>query len=108
MKVPICTECVVNMHPQHSYERLSDAEAKNVTELEMLVLKAKEKIVECHGDLSQTLDQYLFDLQEQLEQSRTLIEQTHQSYKAVLEKRKVQNKINHFKNFCQNIYFFSI
>ena len=80
----------MSVHSQHSYERLSDAEAKNVNELELLALKAKEKIVECHGDLSQTLDQYLFDLQEQLEQSRTLIEETHQSYKAVLEKRKVK------------------
>lgn len=87
-QVPICADCIVSYHTQHSYERLADAESKNVEELNLLVLKAKEKIKECNGELTQTLDQYLLNLQEQYVQSKGFIEETNKSYKEVIEKRK--------------------
>ena len=89
-KVPICSECVVNNHtqPLHQYDRLGEAQSKNIEELEQLIECANERILECNGDLSHTLDQYYAKLQEKLEQTRTYIEETHTSYTVILEKRK--------------------
>lgn len=72
----------------HAYERLADAEVHNLEELEAYLKKAKENMHNCNSEY-QILDQYLSELQEQLESSKSLIEETYQSYKAVLEKRRV-------------------
>ena len=72
----------------HQYDRLGEAQSKNIEELEQLIECANERILECNGDLSHTLDQYYAKLQEKLEQTRTYIEETHTSYTVILEKRK--------------------
>ena len=77
--------------PAHDCERMSLAEAKNVRDLENYVSKAKEKITECQEEFP-LVDQYLSDLQEQLESSRGQIEETYQSYRSLLEKRRVYFK----------------
>lgn len=89
-KIPICTVCVGSTHcaPAHQYEILEHVESKNVEELEVLMMRAKEKINECSNEFSQTLDKYLSDLQEQSEQSKEAVNETHQSYKRILAKRK--------------------
>jgi len=71
----------------HHHDRLSDVELKMISELELLTRKLKDKISECKSEF-QLLDQYLSDLDEQREQSKSLIEDTFHSYRQVLEKRK--------------------
>lgn len=65
-----------------------EAGVKNVEELDSLVLKIKDKIGECQSEF-QLLDQCLTDLDDQREQAKGCIEETFQSYKQLLEKRKV-------------------
>lgn len=89
-QIPICTECVVNIHtqPMHQYERLDDAQSKNIKDLEFLIEKSKEKINECHGDLTQNLDKHMSLLQENFMLCKNNIEETFQAYEKVLEKQK--------------------
>jgi tripartite motif-containing protein 2/3 len=90
----ICIDCVTTLHPapDHSYERLTDNElVKHVEELGAIMRKAKENVNICNGKYK-ALDSYLTELQEQLENSRSLIEETFQSYKVILEKKKVREK----------------
>ena len=77
----------VHQHPLHVCDRLSDVESKTLDELELIVAKAKEKIDACQSEFH-VLDQYLGSLQEQAETSKGLIEETYNSYKAVLEKKR--------------------
>ena len=87
-QIPICSECGLSSgHKQHAYERISDCESKQIEELDILVKKAKENVSQCHCEF-QALDQYLVDLQEQLEMSKGSIEETFHSYQVLLEKRK--------------------
>lgn len=88
-QMPICAECVVNSHGQHQYERLALVEQYNVDELDMLIVRAREKIAECSGEMTQGLDQCLSELQDKMSQSKKLIEDTHVYYKTVVDKRKV-------------------
>lgn len=85
--MPICSDCVITTHQMHHHDRLSDVELKMISELELLTRKLKDKISECKSEF-QLLDQYLSDLDEQREQSKSLIEDTFHSYRQVLEKRK--------------------
>ena len=78
----------LHTQPLHSCERLIEAESKIIEELEQLSKQVKEKVKECQGEFGR-LDQYLSELQEQLEQSRGFIEESFQSFKAILEKRRV-------------------
>lgn len=84
-QTPICSDCVVSSHqsPMHTYERILDAESRNLEELDAYMKKAKENISFCQSEF-QTLDQYLADLQEQLENSKGAIEETYQTYKVDL------------------------
>jgi len=68
--------------------RIAVAETQNVEELEFLIEKCKERIIECNGDMLQTLDGCLTDLQKKFEHSREAIEETHRAYAALVEKRK--------------------
>lgn len=88
-QTPVCTDCVVNIHqhPMHMCERLSEVESKTIDELEVIVAKAKVKIDMCQSEF-QSLDQCLSSLQEQAETSKGLIEETYNSYKAILEAKK--------------------
>jgi tripartite motif-containing protein 2/3 len=93
-QTPICSDCVTTLHPapHHFYERITDNElVKHVEELGAIMRKAKENVNFCNGEYK-ALDSYLTELQEQLENSRSLIEETFQSYKVILEKKKVREK----------------
>lgn len=87
---PICSECIVSTHkqPMHNHERINEAEPKNIDELYALVDDAKDKMNVCQSQFS-TLDSYLAELQDQLENARGSVNETYQSYKAILEKRRV-------------------
>jgi len=74
--------------PGHQYVHISVAETQNVEELEFLMDKCKERIGECNGDMMQTLDSCLTDLQKKFEESRGDIEETHRAYVAMAEKKK--------------------
>ena len=91
--MPACTECVVSVHqqPMHACDRICDIENKAYEELESAIVKLKEKIDMCHNE-SQALDQFIGSLQEQADASKSLIEETYNSYKAILEKKRVRNE----------------
>jgi hypothetical protein len=71
----------------HSCERMTEAEQRNIDELISYIKRARESITNCHCEF-QALDQYLTDLQDQTEQSKQQIEETHQTFKMLLDKRK--------------------
>lgn len=90
-QTPICSDCVATHHPapNHSYERITDIELmKHVEELVGVMRKARENVNFCNSEYK-TLDNHLAELQEQLENSRSLIAETFQSYKVLLERKKV-------------------
>lgn len=86
--MPICSECLLSLHHLHVYERLHDAENKNIQELYSLVNEAKDKIDYCKTQ-SELLNSYFNDLQEQYETSRGYVDEIYHSYKALLEKKRV-------------------
>ena len=90
--MPICVECVLNV-----------AEMKNINQLQFLVDEAKNKVGFCQNQYT-TLDNYLADLQDQLEATRGNIEETYQSYKAILEKRRVINSFVVLNRVFKNNY----
>jgi tripartite motif-containing protein 2/3 len=67
---------------------LADAEVKNLNELQILINEAKDKIDYCQSQYMK-LENYLADLEEQNENTRGYIEETYQSYRALIEKRRV-------------------
>jgi hypothetical protein len=87
-QIPICSDCItLHQQPKHQYERIVDVETRNIIDLENLLIKAKETINLCQQDY-QLVDQYLNDLQEQLETGKQMIDETFQTYRAMLEKRR--------------------
>ncbi|XP_059482951.1 tripartite motif-containing protein 2-like isoform X2 [Neocloeon triangulifer] len=86
-QVPICNECILVNHslPEHHFERLADAEGVQRKELQDLVTKSKENISKCE-ETSALLSNALSELENQRENAKSLIEETFQSYKALLEK----------------------
>lgn len=86
-QTPICNECMVVLHsvPEHHFERLADAEGVQREELTALVGKSKERMTKCE-ETSTSLGNTLSDLEMQHDNARALIEETFQSYKALLEK----------------------
>lgn len=73
----------------------SDIESQNIEGLNFLVNQAKNKIEYCEKQYK-TVDSRLVELQDQLETARGNIEETYQSYKAILEKRRVSEVIYFF------------
>ncbi|KAK2170524.1 hypothetical protein LSH36_2g03012 [Paralvinella palmiformis] len=90
-KIPVCNECLVTTHkpPEHSHDRISEDDKENdhVKELASLVNESKTKMNLCN-EATSSLDGSLRDLQMQRDNARGLIQETFQSYKAVLEKRQ--------------------
>lgn len=89
-QIPICSDCIITQHkpPMHLTEHINDSQFKNIKELDILIRNVKENI-NYYNNEYQLVDQHLNDLQEQLENSKSLIEETYQSYKAIIENRKV-------------------
>ena len=78
----------MHQYPIHYCELLNDVELKNIEHLHLLVNEAKNK-VNYFQDQFTTMDNNLADLQDQLEAARGNIDETYQSYKSILEKRRV-------------------
>ncbi|XP_021926795.1 B-box type zinc finger protein ncl-1-like isoform X2 [Zootermopsis nevadensis] len=86
-QVPVCNDCLLKEHkaPEHLYERLSEAEDRQREELQSLMTESKSKVEFCE-DASSHLANALSELQVQHDCAKDLIQETFQSYKAVLEK----------------------
>ncbi|XP_054264283.1 B-box type zinc finger protein ncl-1 isoform X2 [Macrosteles quadrilineatus] len=87
--IPLCNECVVVEHcaPEHQYERLGEAYERQKKELVSLIAESKGKMVYCE-EATTSLQNALAELQAQHDNAKGLIDETLQTYKVVLEKRK--------------------
>ncbi|XP_035891413.1 brain tumor protein isoform X2 [Anopheles stephensi] len=83
---PVCNECLIGEHKgnDHNYHIISEAEKPMRQELECSMREAKSKI-ECCNQATTKLESSLHDLQSQYETARGLINESFQSFKAVLE-----------------------
>ena len=89
-QVPICNECVASSHmpPDHQYERITDVEEQQASEINTLVVESQNKIKTCE-EASEGLEGLLSDLQMQRDNAKGLIEETFQTYRAMLVKQQV-------------------
>ena len=74
--------------PAHNYERIVDAEEKQTEELRNLIAESKGKITFCQ-EASSSLESSLSDLQLQHDNTKGLIEESFQTFKAMLDKKRV-------------------
>lgn len=86
-QIPVCNDCLIADHKgaDHQYEMINDAEKRSRTEIENLMKEAKTKTDYCH-QASGNLTNCLQELQNQRDAARGLIDESFQSFKAVLEK----------------------
>ncbi|XP_064636652.1 brain tumor protein-like [Lineus longissimus] len=86
-QTPMCNDCILGDHkpPEHHYERIADIEAKQVEEIKNLMQESRSKTKFCE-DASNNLTNSLSELQLQRDNAKGLIQETFQSYKAILEK----------------------
>lgn len=86
-QVPVCNECLIGDHKggEHSYEVIADAELAARAELERLTKDSLVKVEQCN-EAQVGLDGALTELQSQHDTARALIEESYQSFKAVLER----------------------
>lgn len=89
--MPICNDCLVTDHnpPGHKPERVQDLEEKEREYLKSLITEGKSKISSCE-EASATLMSSLGELQSHRDNAKDLINETFQSYKAILEKTRVR------------------
>jgi len=92
LQILVCNDCVAEDHPQplHQCEKISDVEEKSAEELKELVKESRDKIKYCEEATSK-LENCLSELQSQRDNARSLIKETFQSYKAILEQIQVEN-----------------
>lgn len=91
-QIPVCNDCLIADHKgtEHHYEIIGDAEKRTRNEIEGLKKEATMKMEYC--DLATgNLDSALQELQTQHDTARGLIEESFQSFKALLEKRRDQS-----------------
>ncbi|WAQ98973.1 NCL1-like protein [Mya arenaria] len=88
-KVPICNECMVSVHkpPHHVPEPVQDLEEEERDHLTSLITESKSKMA-TFEEATSTLMSSLSELQSQRDNAKDLINETFQSYKAYIEKRK--------------------
>lgn len=86
-QVPVCNECLIGDHKggEHSYEVIADAELVARAELDRLAKDSLVKVEQCN-EAQVGLDGALTELQSQHDTARALIEESHVSFKAVLER----------------------
>lgn len=77
-----------HQQPTHYYSRMAAVEAAQIADMSELVKKCRGQLDEC-DEASQTLQGFLSELQMQRDNARGLIEETYQSYRAMMEKIKV-------------------
>ncbi|XP_066998837.2 B-box type zinc finger protein ncl-1 [Anabrus simplex] len=101
-QVPICNNCLLSDHkaPEHHYERLAEAEERQREELRSLMTESKSKVEFCEN-ASSHLENALSELQQQHDNAKDLIQETFQSYKAVLEKCR-DNVLEELKQLHSN------
>ncbi|XP_052277558.1 B-box type zinc finger protein ncl-1-like isoform X2 [Dreissena polymorpha] len=87
--VLICSECMLTSHkpPQHVPEKVQDLESSEREFLNNMISESKSKITACEEAASHLMTA-LTELQNQRDNAKDLINETFQSYKALLEKRK--------------------
>lgn len=85
--VTACGECVKTDHKGHQCEGILDSEVRVRQEIESLVLESKDRI-EHLTKASSKLNNNMEELAHQRSNARDLINESYQSYKAVLEKFK--------------------
>lgn len=83
----LCTECIKNEHKGHAFEAVMDSVIKVRQELQALLDDCKSK-VEILIQASNGLNNSLEELDHQHCSAKDLINETYQSYKAMLEKYK--------------------
>lgn len=93
-QVPICNECLEKEHTSsdHHFEDAKTAEFRIRKELESLIKESRSKGKFCERTTA-TLESALEDLQQQHDTAKDLITESFHSYKAILEKCKV-NALN--------------
>lgn len=89
-QVPICAECMVTDHkpPKHEPERVQELEDTEREFFKNLISDSKSKISTCE-EASTSLMSSLTELASQRDNAKDLINETFQSYKAILEKKRV-------------------
>ena len=89
-QVLVCNECTISLHklPNHECEHVSDVECRYTDELKSIMTETKGKVYAFEGATG-SVESLLSDLQQQRDFAHDLIKETYQSYKALLEKRKV-------------------
>lgn len=85
--VTACGECVKNDHKGHQSEGILDSEVRVRQEIETLLLKSKERIEQL-SRASTNLQNNMEELAHQRSNAKDLVNESYQSYKAVLEKCK--------------------
>ena len=70
------------------YQRLNDIEPPQRAQLTMQLAKSKAKLPQCHK-VCEDFDRLLSELQEQRDNAKGLVEETFQTYKAMLDKKRV-------------------
>lgn len=90
LQIPICAECILTDHkpPLHQPERIQDIEEVERDLLKTLISESKSKISSCE-EATNTLMGSLTELASQRDNAKDLINETFQSYKAMLEKKRV-------------------
>jgi len=78
----------VHKAPEHACDRIVDVEAKQLKELEALLLDSREKVKACE-EVSANLENMLSTLQEQKDTARARIMEAFKTYAALLERRQV-------------------
>lgn len=91
-QIPVCNDCLIADHKgsEHHYVLINDAEKRSRNEIEGLMKEAKMKLDYC-GEASVNLESALQELQSQHDTARGLIEESYQSFKAILERCRDQS-----------------
>ncbi|XP_055844069.1 B-box type zinc finger protein ncl-1-like isoform X1 [Episyrphus balteatus] len=91
-QIPVCNDCLIADHKgsEHHYEVIGLAEKCVRVDIEDLMKEAKSKVQYCDSAASK-LSSDLTELQSQHDTARDLIEESFQSFKAVLEKCRDQS-----------------
>lgn len=86
-QTPVCNDCLIADHKgaEHQYETISEAEKPMRAEIDRYMKDAKAKIAYC-DQATNNLNSSLSELQNQTDTARDLINESYQSFKAVLDK----------------------
>ncbi|GAB1604476.1 brain tumor protein-like [Argonauta hians] len=85
----VCNDCIAEDHqqPEHFTEKISNVDTKLTEEINTLVTESKNKVKQFE-ETSNGLENALSEMQMQRDNVKGLVQETFQSYKATLEKRR--------------------